>query len=47
MLVGMADTTSKTLLHWENAHFDSTVGSTRTGAGLPSSESGVIRLIRT
>ena len=42
MLVGMADTTSKALLHWENAHFDSTVGSTRTGAGFPSSESGVV-----
>ena len=47
VLVGMADTTSKTLLHWESAHFDSTVGSTRTGAGFPSSESGVVRLIRT
>ena len=43
-MVGMADT--KTLLHWENAHFDSTVGSTRTGAGFPNSESGVVRLIR-
>ena len=45
VLVGMADTTSITLLHWENAHFDSTVGSIRTGAGFPSSESGVVRLI--
>ena len=35
------------MLHWENAHFDSTVGFTGTGVGFPSSESGVVRLIST
>ena len=47
VLVGMADTTSTTLQHWENAHFDCPVGATANGTSFSKSESGVVRLIRT
>ena len=48
ILVGMADTASSTLLLWENAHFESTVGAAAAiGGGYTKSESGIVRLIRT
>ena len=47
VLVGMADTASSTLLLWENAHFESTVGAATAIGGYTKSESGIVRLIRT
>ena len=33
LLVGMADTTSSALLHWEQAHFEECVGASAPGLG--------------
>ena len=45
VLVGMADTASSTLLLWENAHFESTVGAVAAHGGYTKSELGIVRLI--
>ena len=47
VLVGMADTAASTLLQWENAHFESSVGAAASVGCLNKSESGIVRLIRT
>ena len=47
VLVGLADTTSSSLLRWESAHFESSVGAAATVINVNKSESGIVRLIRT
>ena len=47
VLVGMADTTSSTLLQWENTHFDSPVGAAASVITASKTESGIVRLVRT
>ena len=46
VLVGMADTTSSTLLQWENTHFEAPIGAA-TIIAASKSESGIVRLVRT
>ena len=46
LLVGMADTTSSTLLQWENTHFEAPIGAA-TIIAASKSESGIVRLVRT
>lgn len=45
VLVGMADTTSSTLLQWENTHFDSPVGAAASVITASKTESGIVRLV--
>lgn len=40
--VGMADTTSSTLLQWEKTHFECPVGAAATISGYTKSESGTV-----
>ena len=48
VLVGMADTTSSSLLTWEKTHFETPVGAAAAIHGInQTSESGIIRLVRT
>ena len=47
VLVGMADTTSSTLLQWESTHFDSPVGAVASVITASKSEAGTVRLVRT
>ena len=48
VLVGMADTTSSSLLTWEKTHFETPVGAAAAIHGVnQTSESGIIRLVRT
>ena len=42
VLVGMADTTSSSLLQWENTHFDATVGAAASFITASKSEPGIV-----